>query len=97
MLSISISQHGIRKIEVTYVPVDSAGVVSSADVISAIRPGQTVLVTLMLANNESGALQPVAKVGARCRELQVLFHTDAAQAVGKVLWTLGGPWEKPTW
>ena len=84
MLSISISQHGIRKIEVTFVPVDSVGVVSSADVISAIRPGQTVLVTLMLANNESGALQPVAKVGARCRELQVLFHTDAAQAVGKV-------------
>ena len=84
MLSMSKSQHGIRKIEVTYVPVDSVGVVSSSDVISAIRPGQTVLVTLMLANNESGALQPVAKVAARCRELHVLFHTDAAQAVGKV-------------
>ena len=90
MLSISKSQHGTLKIEVTYVPVDSVGVVSSSDVISAIRPGQTVLVTLMIANNESGALQPVGKVAARCRELQVLFHTDAAQAVGKVPMDLKG-------
>ena len=53
--------------------------------IQAIRPNnETILVTLMLANNESGSLQPVREVALACREKGVLFHTDAAQAIGKV-------------
>jgi cysteine desulfurase len=51
--------------------------------IAAIRPN-TILVTLMLANNESGALQPVREVAEACRERHILFHTDAAQAAGKI-------------
>jgi len=71
-------------IDVTYVPVNSEGCVEVDDMIQAIRPGETVLVTLMLANNESGALQPVKQVAQHCRMHNILFHTDAAQAVGKV-------------
>jgi cysteine desulfurase len=70
-------------IDVTYVPVDAEGRVSAKDVIAAIQDN-TVLVTLMLANNESGALQPVPEVARACRQIGVLFHTDAAQAAGKV-------------
>lgn len=71
-------------ISVTYCPVDKEGCVSASDVIDAIRLDETILVTLMLANNESGALQPVKEVAKYCREKSILFHTDAAQAVGKV-------------
>jgi cysteine desulfurase len=70
-------------VDVTYVPVDTEGCVSAKDMIAAIRDN-TVLVTLMLANNESGALQPVAEVARACRQRRILFHTDAAQAAGKV-------------
>lgn len=69
--------------EVTYVPVQSDGMVSADAMIAAIQP-QTILMTLMLANNESGALQPVQKVAQHCSKANILFHTDAAQAVGKV-------------
>jgi cysteine desulfurase len=62
---------------VTRVPVDTEGKVSAKDVIDAITP-DTVLVTLMLANNESGALQPVKEVAEECRRRGVLCHTDAA-------------------
>lgn len=72
-----------KLIDVTYVPVNEEGMVNAKDVIQAIQPN-TVLVTLMLANNESGALQPVKEVSFYCRQHGVLFHTDAAQAVGKV-------------
>lgn len=72
-----------KLIDVTYVPVNEEGIVNANDVIEAIQPN-TVLVTLMLANNESGALQPVKEVSYYCRQHGVLFHTDAAQAVGKV-------------
>jgi cysteine sulfinate desulfinase/cysteine desulfurase-like protein len=72
------------KIEVTRVPVKTDGCVEAEDMIQAIRPGETILVTLMLANNESGALQPVKQVSQYCRTHSILFHTDAAQAVGKV-------------
>eukprot|EP00980_Cylindrotheca_fusiformis_P024581 scaffold12116_cov125-Cylindrotheca_fusiformis.AAC.8 len=68
---------------VTYVPVDTEGRVSHTDVIDALTP-DTVLVTLMLANNESGALQPVKEVAMECRKRGILIHTDAAQAAGKV-------------
>mmetsp|Transcript_20451 Transcript_20451/g.22813 ORF Transcript_20451/g.22813 Transcript_20451/m.22813 type:complete len:479 (-) Transcript_20451:221-1657(-) len=72
-----------QKIDVTRVSVDTEGRVSATDIIKAITP-DTVLVTLMLANNESGALQPVKEVSEECRRRGVLFHTDAAQAAGKV-------------
>ena len=75
MLFMSKSQHGIQKIEVTYVPFNSVGVVSSSDVISSIRPVKNVMVPLMLDNNESVALLHIRKVGVRCREFQVMFHT----------------------
>ena len=68
--------------DVTYLPVDSEGRVSVESVRSALRP-DTVLVSIMAANNEIGTLQPVAEIGALCRERGVLFHTDAAQWFGK--------------
>jgi cysteine desulfurase len=67
----------------TIVGVDSSGRVNPDDVTRALRP-DTVLVTVMLANNEVGTLQPIAELAAACRERGVLLHTDAAQAVGKV-------------
>ena len=82
MVSMSKYQHGIRKIEVTYVPVTLVGFISSSVVIYAVRPGKTVPFNLMLANNESVALHPVAKLATRCLEFQVLFHTDVLQAFG---------------
>jgi cysteine desulfurase len=71
---------------VTQVPVEKDGRVSAQAVMDAIQldPENTILVTLMLANNESGALQPVRKVAEYCRSAGILFHTDAAQAAGKV-------------
>ena len=66
-----------NNIDVTRVPVDTEGIVSADDVIKAIT-SDTVLVTLMLANNESGALQPVKEVAEECRRRGILFHTDAA-------------------
>jgi cysteine desulfurase len=70
-------------VEVTVLPVDADGVVSPDAVRAAIR-SDTALVTIMWANNETGALQPVCEIGAICRERGVLFHTDAVQAFGKV-------------
>jgi cysteine desulfurase len=70
-------------IETTYVKVDEEGKVSATDMISAVK-SNTCLVTLMLANNESGAIMPVREVATFCRSKGILFHTDAAQAVGKM-------------
>lgn len=69
--------------EVTYLPVDASGRVDPADVTRALRP-DTTLVSVMAANNEVGTLQPVTDMGTRCRELGVVFHTDAVQACGKL-------------
>lgn len=69
--------------EITYLPVDEYGIVSVEDLAKAIRP-DTILVSIMTANNEIGSLQPVAEIGALCREKQVLFHTDAVQAGGAI-------------
>lgn len=69
--------------EVTRVGVGPEGVVSAADVAAAVRP-DTLLVSVMAANNEVGTLQPVEEVGRLCRERGVLFHTDAVQAVGRI-------------
>jgi len=67
---------------VTYLPVDASGRISPDDLAKAIRP-DTILVSLMAANNETGTIQPVAELGALCQEHGVLFHTDAAQWFGK--------------
>ena len=72
-----------RHVDVTYVPVGPGGVLDPADVERAIRP-ETVLVTVMFANNEIGTLQPLAEIGRLTRERHIVFHTDAVQAVGKV-------------
>ena len=68
--------------EVTCLPVNSEGVVSVDALRSALRP-DTILVSIMAANNETGTIQPVAELGALCRERGVLFHTDAVQWFGK--------------
>ncbi len=67
--------------DVTYLPVDGQALVSPEDVARAIRP-DTVLVSLMFANNEVGTIEPITEVGRLCRERDVLFHTDAVQAFG---------------
>ena len=69
--------------EVTYLPVYENGVVKAEDVANAIRP-DTALVTIMYANNEIGTIQPIAEIGAICKEKGVIFHTDAVQAIGNV-------------
>jgi cysteine desulfurase len=71
-----------RGIEVTYLAPDRSGVVNPADVEAALRP-HTKLVSVMLANNETGALQPAARVAAAARSKGALAHTDAVQAAGK--------------
>lgn len=68
---------------VTYLPVDSMGRVNPADVKAALRP-DTILISIMAANNEIGTIEPVAEIGAIAREAGVLFHTDAVQAVGHI-------------
>jgi cysteine desulfurase len=72
--------HGFR---VTYLPVDEYGRVNPADVEAAIDE-QTVLVTIMHANNETGTLQPVAEIAQIAHRYDALMHTDAAQSVGKI-------------
>jgi len=67
---------------VTYLPVNGEGLIAPDGLAKAIRP-DTILVSLMAANNETGAIQPVAECGAICRERGVLFHTDAVQWFGK--------------
>ena len=69
--------------EVTYVPVDGRGLVDPEDVRRALRPN-TKLITIMMANNETGVLQPVEEIGKIAAEADVYFHTDAVQAAGKV-------------
>ena len=65
--------------EITYLPVDSEGLVSVDDVKAAITD-KTALVSVMFANNEVGTIEPVAEIGALCRERKIPFHTDAVQA-----------------
>ena len=73
-----------RGFEVAVLPVDGTGRVDPADVESAAVPGRTALVAVMAANNEVGTIQPVAEIGAICRDRGVLFLCDAAQAVGRI-------------
>ncbi|MBC5581986.1 cysteine desulfurase NifS [Anaerofilum sp. BX8] len=90
LITTSIEHHAIlhsmaelekEGFEVTYLPVDADGLVSPDQVRAAIRP-DTALVSVMYANNEIGTVEPVAEIGAVCREAGVLFHTDAVQAAG---------------
>lgn len=69
--------------DVTYLPVQNDGLVNLTDLERAIRP-DTALVSIMTVNNEIGVIQPVAEIGKLCRSKKVFFHTDAAQAVGKI-------------
>ena len=69
--------------KVTYLPVQSDGRIDLAQLKEAIRP-ETMLVSIMAVNNEIGVIQPMAEIGALCRSRKVFFHTDAAQAVGKI-------------
>ena len=69
--------------EVTYLPVDEDGKVRIDDLKNAIRP-DTILITIMMANNEVGTIEPIAEIGKIAREHQITFHTDAVQAVGAV-------------
>ena len=69
--------------EVTWLPVTADGFVKPEDVAAAIRP-DTALVSVMLANNEIGTIQPIQEIAAICREKKVLCHTDAVQAVGAI-------------
>lgn len=72
-----------RGFRVTYLPVGSDGLISPDDVKNAITD-KTILVSVMMANNEIGVIQPIAEIGKVCKERGILFHTDATQAVGKV-------------
>lgn len=69
--------------EVTVLPVQQDGVLDLEQLQKALRQ-ETILVSVMAANNEIGVLQPLAEIGAICRAAGVLFHTDAAQAIGKI-------------
>jgi cysteine desulfurase len=69
--------------EVTYVPVDGSGLVDPDDIRRALR-SNTRVITIMMANNETGVLQPVEEIGKIAAEADVYFHTDAVQAAGKV-------------
>ena len=71
--------HKYHGVDVTYLPVNSEGFVSVEDVKNAITD-KTALVSVMFANNEVGTIEPVAEIGALCRELKIPFHTDAVQA-----------------
>jgi cysteine desulfurase len=69
--------------EVTYLPVDEYGRISSSEVEKAITD-KTILVSVMFANNEIGTIEPIKEIGKICREKKIFFHTDAVQAVGHV-------------
>lgn len=92
VITSSIEHHSVldachslerKGVDVTYLPVDGMGRVSLDSIKEAIRY-DTKLVSIMLANNEIGTIQPIAEIGEYLRERSILFHTDAVQAVGKI-------------
>jgi cysteine desulfurase len=83
ILEVVLELDARREIELTVVGVDSVGRVAPESVEAAIRP-DTRLVSVMLANNEVGTIQPIRKISEVCGKRGVLLHTDAAQAVGKI-------------
>lgn len=92
VITSSIEHHSVlnschllesKGVEVTYLPVDSKGRVSLNNIKEALR-SDTILVSIMLANNEIGTIQPIAEIGEYLRGRSILFHTDAVQAVGHI-------------
>ena len=92
LITSSIEHHAVlhaaerlqeRGVDVTFLPVSSEGVVSPESVRRAIKPN-TAMVSIMMANNETGALQPVSEIGRIAAEADIWFHTDAVQTAGKV-------------
>ncbi len=75
-----LEKHGFK---VTYLPVDGEGLVDPAEVEKAIG-AETILITIMTANNETGVIQPIEEIGEITRSRKVVFHTDAIQALGKI-------------
>ncbi|MBR6651549.1 MAG: cysteine desulfurase NifS, partial [Anaerotignum sp.] len=75
-----LEKHGV---EVTYLNVDEFGRISLEELEKAIRP-ETILISIMFANNEIGTIQPIAEIGAIAKKHGILFHTDAVQALGHV-------------
>ena len=69
--------------EVTYLPVDNNGLIRLDELEAAMKP-ETALVSIMTVNNEIGVVQPMKEIGQLCRSRKIYFHTDAAQAVGKI-------------
>jgi cysteine desulfurase len=76
-----------RGFEVTYVDADSTGAVKSEDISKAVRKN-TILISIMHSNNETGVLQPIEDVGALAKKHAIPFHVDAAQSIGKAFFTL---------
>ncbi len=92
IITTSIEHHAIlhsaewlasQGFEITYLPVDEFGMVAPEQVEKAIRP-DTILISVMYANNEVGTIQPVREIGAIAKQHGIYFHTDAVQAVGHV-------------
>jgi len=92
LITSSIEHHAVlhaaeklseRGIEVTFLPVSADGVVDPFDVYRALKP-RTKVISVMMANNETGVIQPVAEIGKIAAEAEVYFHTDAVQAAGKL-------------
>ncbi len=82
---LNVFEHlGRNGFEITYLPVDSDGVVHPETLKGAMRP-DTILVSVMMANNEIGTIQPIAELAAIAREGGALFHTDAVQAAGNIV------------
>jgi cysteine desulfurase len=88
IITTSIEHHAIlhtceyleaKGYEVTYLPVDEYGIIRMEDLKAAVRP-DTILISVMFANNEIGSIQPIAEIGAFAREKGIVFHTDAVQA-----------------
>jgi cysteine desulfurase len=91
LITSSIEHHAVlhtaerlshRGVDVTFLPVNSSGVIDPDDVRRSLKPN-TQLISVMMANNEIGTLQPVVEIGAIAQEADVYFHTDAVQVVGK--------------
>lgn len=92
IITTSIEHHAVmetckflekRGLEVTYLPVDKYGLVQSGDVKRAITD-KTILISVIHANNEMGAIEPIAEIGQVAKEAGVYFHTDAVQTVGHI-------------
>ena len=92
LITSSIEHHAVlhaaeklrdRGTEVTFLPVSGKGIIDPQDLRRAIRPN-TKLISVMMANNETGAIQPVSEIGRIAAEADIYFHTDAVQAAGKL-------------